>query len=80
VVSGKWIGGNMLEVLIPTIVSALSSAAGAAGASKRAKYQGIQSAIGEEGKAQQDELAKQSERESSALGSLIEAYRSGLME
>lgn len=70
----------MLEILIPTIVSALSSAAGAAGAAKRAKYQGIQSAIGEEGKAQQEEFAKQQERESGALGSLIDAYRSSLME
>ena len=70
----------MWNVIIPVAASLLSGLGSASSAASRAKQQGIQGAIAEEGKAQQDELAKQQERQSGALSSLIEAYRSGLME
>jgi len=59
--------------------SLLSGLASALGAGKRARYQAEQSAIMEQGKAQQEELAEQQGKESSALSSLIQAYRESLM-
>jgi len=63
------IGGSLLSGL----------ASGIAGG-KRARYQAKQSAIAEEGKAIQEEIAQQQESESNALSNLIAAYRSSLTE
>ena len=70
----------MWNVIIPVAASLLSGLGASSSAASRAKQQGIQAAISEEGKAQQDELAKQEEKQQSALGNLIEAYRSGLLD
>jgi len=70
----------MLEVLIPVAASLLSGIGTGIAGGKRARYQAEQSAIAEEGKSKQEEIAQQQERQSGALSDLIAAYRSSLME
>ena len=68
-----------LSALISAGVGAISGVGHGIAAGRRAKYQGIQSAIEEEGKAKQEEFAGQAEKEASSLSSLIQAYRESLM-
>ena len=70
----------MLEVLIPVAASLLSGIGTGIAGGKRARYQAEQSAIAEEGKSKQEEIAQQQERQSGALSDLIAAYRSSLTE
>ena len=69
----------LLEILIPTAASLLGGIGSGMAAGKRAKYQGEQSAIAEQGKAMQEEFSEQQDKEASALSSLIQAYRESLM-
>ena len=69
----------MWNILIPVAASLLSSIGSGMAAGKRARYQGEQSALAEEGKAKQEEFAGQAEKEASSLSSLIQAYRESLM-
>ena len=59
--------------------STISGVGSGMAAGRRAKYQGEQSALAEEGKAKQEEFAGQAEKEASSLSSLIQAYRESLM-
>jgi hypothetical protein len=68
-----------LSALIAAGTTLASGVGSGIAAGKRAKYQGEQSAIAEQGKAMQEEFSEQQEKESSALSSLIQAYRESLM-
>lgn len=68
-----------LSALIAAATSTISGVGSGIAAGRRAKYQGMQSAIEEEGKAKQEEFAGQAEKESSSLSNLIQAYRESLM-
>ena len=70
----------MWEIIIPVAASLLSGVGSGVAAGRRAKYQGEQAALAEEGKAKQEEIAGQTEKQASSLSNLIQAYRESLME